>query len=120
MFKTFKSHPLYYRREQSQKMKIKFPDRVPVILERYHNNSNTNQNTPLIDKNKYLVPKDSTVGNFMYILRQRLKLNEKQAMFLFFDRTLAPTSEIMSVAYEQHKDDDGFLYITYTTENTFG
>jgi len=118
MFRTFKSHPLYYRKEQSQKIKLKFPDRVPVILERFA--GTTNLNCPAIDKNKYLVPRDSTVGNFMYVVRQRLKLHEKQALFLFFDRMLAPTSDLMGLAYEQHKDEDGFLYVSYTTENTFG
>jgi GABA(A) receptor-associated protein len=26
----------------------------------------------------------------------------------------------MSSIYEEHKDEDGFLYITYSGENTFG
>ena len=26
----------------------------------------------------------------------------------------------MSSIYEDHKDDDGFLYVTYSGENTFG
>jgi hypothetical protein len=26
----------------------------------------------------------------------------------------------MSAIYEEHKDDDGFLYISYSGENTFG
>jgi hypothetical protein len=27
---------------------------------------------------------------------------------------------LMSAIYEEHKDDDGFLYMTYSGENTFG
>lgn len=27
---------------------------------------------------------------------------------------------IMSAIYEEKKDDDGFLYVTYSGENTFG
>lgn len=27
---------------------------------------------------------------------------------------------LMSSVYEDHKDEDGFLYITYSGENTFG
>ena len=27
---------------------------------------------------------------------------------------------LMSDVYEDHKDEDGFLYITYSGENTFG
>jgi hypothetical protein len=31
-----------------------------------------------------------------------------------------PPAALMSSVYEDHKDDDGFLYITYSGENTFG
>ena len=27
---------------------------------------------------------------------------------------------MMSAIYEEHKDEDGFLYMTYSGENTFG
>lgn len=27
---------------------------------------------------------------------------------------------MMATVYEEHKDEDGFLYITYSGENTFG
>ena len=27
---------------------------------------------------------------------------------------------LMSTMYEDHKDEDGFMYITYSGENTFG
>lgn len=27
---------------------------------------------------------------------------------------------MMATVYEDHKDEDGFLYITYSGENTFG
>jgi GABA(A) receptor-associated protein len=27
---------------------------------------------------------------------------------------------LMSAIYDEHKDDDGFLYISYSGENTFG
>jgi hypothetical protein len=29
-------------------------------------------------------------------------------------------ASLMSDIYEEHKDEDGFLYITYSGENTFG
>lgn len=31
-----------------------------------------------------------------------------------------PAAALMSSVYEDHKDEDGFLYITYSGENTFG
>jgi GABA(A) receptor-associated protein len=29
-------------------------------------------------------------------------------------------AELMSLLYEKHKEDDGFLYIVYDGENTYG
>lgn len=33
---------------------------------------------------------------------------------------IAPTAALMSAIYEENKDEDGFLYMTYSGENTFG
>lgn len=73
-----------------------------------------------IDKKKYLVPADLTVGQFVYVIRKRIKLSPEKAIFIFVDEVLPPTAALMSSVYEEHKDEDGFLYITYSGENTFG
>ncbi|OAA33691.1 Light chain 3 (LC3) [Moelleriella libera RCEF 2490] len=73
-----------------------------------------------IDKKKYLVPSDLTVGQFVYVIRKRIKLSPEKAIFIFVDEVLPPTAALMSSIYEEHKDEDGFLYITYSGENTFG
>ncbi len=49
-----------------------------------------------------------------------MKLNPEQAIFLFVNDTLPPTAALMSQIYEKNKDEDGFLYVTYSGENTFG
>ena len=33
---------------------------------------------------------------------------------------LMPSSAIMQEVYEKNKDEDGFLYISFSSENTFG
>ena len=66
-----------------------------------------------IDKKKYLVPADLTVGQFVYVIRKRIKLSPEKAIFIFVEEVLPPTAALMSSIYEEHKDDDGFLYITY-------
>ena len=33
---------------------------------------------------------------------------------------LDPAAALMSAIYEENKDEDGFLYMTYSGENTFG
>jgi GABA(A) receptor-associated protein len=66
----------------------------------------------LIFMKKYLVPADLTVGQFVYVIRKRIKLSPEKAIFIFVDEVLPPTAALMSSIYEEHKDEDGFLYIT--------
>lgn len=73
-----------------------------------------------IDKRKFLVPSDLTVAQFMYIIRKRIQLPPEKAMFLFVNKILPTTSSTMGSIYDEHKDPDGFLYISYSGENTFG
>ena len=94
---------------------------------------------------RYLVPADLSVGQFVYVVRKRIKLGAEKAIFVFVKNTLPPTGEsgffsfeylvhvlsfgnvsrvgtaaLMSAIYEENKDEDGFLYMTYSGENTFG
>ena len=73
-----------------------------------------------IDKKKYLVPADLTVGQFVYVIRKRIKLSPEKAIFIFVDEVLPPTAALMSSIYEEHKDEDGFLYITYVPMHMIG
>ena len=112
-----KSKPFERRLEESRAMKEKYPDRVCVICEK----GKSAGEIPNLDKNKYLVPCTLTVGQFIYIIRKRLDLNPAKAIFLFTEnRVLPPTSMTMVDLYARNKDDDGLLYLTYATENTFG
>ncbi len=116
--KSFReSHTFEKRLQESQRIIAKFPDRVPVIVEKAPHRT---PNIPDIDKKKYLVPKDLTVGQFIYVIRQRLKLGPEHALFMFINNTIPKTSDLITNEYENKKDDDGFLYITYTGESTFG
>ena len=56
-----------------------------------------------------------TVGQFVYVIRKRIKLSPEKAIFIFVDEVLPPTAALMSSIYEEHKDEDGFLYITYVS-----
>lgn len=100
---------------ESERIRQKYPDRIPVICEKAEKSDIGN-----IDKKKYLVPADLTVGQFIYVIRKRIKLTPEKALFTFVNDVLPPTASLMSAIYEQYKDEDGFLYITYSGENTFG
>ena len=52
---------------------------------------------------------------------QRIKLAPEQAIFLFVSGgTLPPSVATLQSVYDQHHDEDGFLYMTYSGENFFG
>lgn len=54
----------------------------------------------------------STARQFVYVIRKRIKLSPEKAIFIFVDEVLPPTAALMSSIYEEHKDEDGFLYVT--------
>ncbi|XP_016742097.1 autophagy-related protein 8i isoform X4 [Gossypium hirsutum] len=90
------------RLEESKTILAKYPDRIPVIIERI------------------LVPRDMLVGQFIHILSSRLHLSPGKALFVFVHNTLPQTASLMGCVYNSFKDDDGFLYMCYSTEKTFG
>ncbi|XP_004244570.2 autophagy-related protein 8f isoform X1 [Solanum lycopersicum] len=108
-------HDLEKRRAEASRIREKYTDRIPVIVEKAERSD-----IPNIDKKKYLVPADLTVGQFVYVIRKRIKLSAEKAIFIFVDNVLPPTGAIMSSIYDEKKDEDGFLYVTYSGENTFG
>ena len=108
-------HPLERRKAESARIRERYPDRIPVIVERAQNTD-----VPDIDKKKYLVPADLTVGQFVFVVRRRIKLSPERAIFVFVRNVLPPTAALMSSIYEDFKDEDGFLYLQYSGENTFG
>jgi GABA(A) receptor-associated protein len=60
------------------------------------------------------------MGQFLYVIRKRLRLLPEKALFLFVNGTIPPTTSLINEVYNRHKDDDGYLYISYAQENTFG
>lgn len=101
---------------ESKRITEKFPGRVPVIVER----SPRDKLMPELDKEKFLVPCDLSVAQFIYIIRKRLTLRSEVALFLFVNGVLPTTSTLMRELYSMYKDPDGFLYAQYSGENTFG
>ena len=67
--------------------RIVYSDRVPVIVERKEDSD-----VPEIDKNKYLVPIDLTVGQFMYVIRKRMKMPPRRRCFYSSVTTKSPNS----------------------------
>lgn len=91
-----------------------YPERAPVFL------TPTGRGTPQIAKNKFLVPLDLTVGQFMYVIRKRMQLDPQHALFVFVGNACPPTSTYVAALFEEHRDEHECLHMSYSTENTFG
>ena len=108
--------PYEQRLQESKKIIEKYSDRVPCIVENAKNCS-----LPKQDKKKFLVPRDLTMGQFLYIIRRKFKLSPSKAVFIFIDGSiLVPSSTTLTTVYASNKNDDGFLYLVISDENTFG
>merc|ERR1712098_508512 len=104
------------RTKESDRIRKKYPERIPVICEK----DEKSPDLPQVDKNKYLVPKDLTIAQFIYVIRKRIKLPPEKAIFLYVNNSLPQTTSLLAAIYEEHKSADGFLYVNYAGENTFG
>lgn len=53
-----------------------------------------------LDKKKYLVPSDLTVGQFYFLIRKRIHLRPEDALFFFVNNVIPPTSATMGALYQ--------------------
>ena len=73
-----------------------------------------------LDKDKYLINKDLTMTQLMLRIRKRLKLKAYEALFFHCDSFIISGQVTMTELYYKYKKQDEILYITYSSEETFG
>lgn len=121
-YKNLNKDELSKRISESKRIISKFPDRIPVIV--LTNNSKLQK---MLTKNKFLVPHDLTVSYLLANIRNQIKLDPSNALFIFCDNILLSGSEDLSKIYFNYKiknkigtSGDNFLYLSIEEENTFG
>ena len=85
-----KKYSFSHRQNESYSIQLKYPDRIPVICEKSHEKDTS---IPNIDKNKYLVPSDLTVGQFAYVIRKRIRIPSERILFLLINNSLRISPE---------------------------
>lgn len=105
------------RFDEVQRIKKKYPEHIPVICEK---DLNAGAGIASCDKCKYLLKRNMTICEFIYIIRTKIKLSPEKGLFFFINGVIPAMNEMMCTIYRNHKSNDGFLYMRYTSENTFG
>lgn len=117
-FKFKKENPdVQKRKQESNKVREKYNDRIPVIIEK-----DPNSRLKDLDKSKFLVPNDITAQVLIFIIRKRLELSQEETLFMLVDGKSSISGETgMAEIYEKYQDkEDGYLYITYTSQLAWG
>ena len=107
-------HPFEERVAECKRLKDQYPDRIPVILEfdaMLHKHK---------IKERFLVPKDLTMGQFMFVIRNQLQLNPSEAVYLVCRGRCIPNTELFLEIGEKQKEKCGNVFMRLYKENTFG
>ena len=112
-----RSKSFIQRVTESNKIRQQYPDKVPIIVEK---SRNIRSDIPDINKNKYLVPRTISFGQFVFVIRRQLELSPDKALFMFINNALIPSSVMMGDIYNTYVEPDGFVYAVYTSESVFG
>ncbi|CEM09644.1 unnamed protein product [Vitrella brassicaformis CCMP3155] len=136
--------PFEKRCQESARILEKYPNRIPVIVEKGKRTS-----LPQISKTKFLVPKEMTIAEFCAIIQKHIndqgdesptaqpdnaagrtspatpdashrRRAHQQTLYLLCKGVWTERGSKMSEVFAKYKDDDGFLYFTYMAETVFG
>jgi len=116
--------PFDKRQQAAATCKLQHPNKIPIIIE-------SSRGAPVLNKKMHAFP--NTLNFFhikSYILEQLKKdpktkdsLLDVSALIVLVGTTgsyMPSTKEKLSDIYEKYKSEDGFLYLTYSIELTFG
>ena len=117
MFKFQKENSLDLRKKECKKLFDKNPNKIPIICEKDKKCCITQE----LIKSKFLIPLYMSTYQFRNIIRNKLLLSNSQSLFFLIDGKKAITDNcLISEIYNKFKNEDGFLYLTFTTELIWG
>lgn len=113
-------HSFEKRKNESDLVKSKYKV-LPIIVEIDRNSTSL---LPVLDKTKFGLDREITIGQLIYSIRHRIKIESTQSIFLFIDtadkRIIPCNKDTIGELYDKYADKDGFLYATYSAQETFG
>lgn len=105
------------RIELSEKLRKQYPDHIPAIVKR----SSKENYLDKMSNEQFLIPNYMTVGAFVNFLTNRLRIHSIYSIWIYSDgNVLSNRTQRISEIYDQYVSMDGFLYLTYRSEESFG
>lgn len=102
------------RVSESKRMMLNYPNQIPVILEGENIVGNK------LKCERFLVPKRFKFQEFVHNLRKNMNMDPNAALFISINGDVPGLDRLMISIYEEHKSNDGFLYIRYSPEVVLG
>jgi GABA(A) receptor-associated protein len=102
---------------EAQRVMAKYPNKIPVVVEKAPGAQAT---LPDLPRWKYVVPRDLTMGQMMFLLRSHMSLAPEVAIFLFVGNTLPTSTTTVLEMWSRYQEADGALHIVYSGESAFG
>ncbi|GFQ92625.1 hypothetical protein TNCT_421381 [Trichonephila clavata] len=103
------------RRQEETKLALeKYPGRIPVTI------LPAKASKPTFKPCRFLVPVDMTVFALKNFIRTKLELQPYETFFIMVKNMMPVPSLCIIQIYEEYKSPDGYLRITYGSEEVFG
>lgn len=117
---SYRDRPVDERKGKYEELKARRPESIPIICEPSASLYRFNKDLPCI---KLLCPPDLQTGQLMFTIRNKLgsMITPTEALLLRTEKGVYPQNTMhMAEAHAKYKASDGFLYLTYDKESTFG
>ena len=103
------------RKKEAESILHKYAGHIPVIVDK-----DPRCKLPAIERQKFLVPSDLTIGHFVFVVRKRIELRPEDAIFIFVNKKMPSPSSTIGQLDGENKDEDGFMYCTYSSDQAYG
>lgn len=110
----WRDKPIETRRSTIHRLKIKYPDRVAILVDR-----SRNCNIQL-SRNKFMTPSSYSFAQFLCMLRKKFKVQPEIGLFWFVNGSLVSAHMICGQIFEEYKSPDDTVVFEYMMEPTFG
>lgn len=109
-------HTFETRQKDSTRIVAKYPDKAPLIVEKSDSSDVSD-----LKNNKWIIRKDLTIGQLMYIIKKRIKFAPEEILIVWINNKYMPSiSETIGNLYNKYVDKDGWMYITYSKKEFLG